>query len=426
MFFIIFLITYRDEVNQLKKIYYVKTLNMVIGGLIQKVSFYILAMTYIWMGNNLTAELAFFLISCFQSLRSYLTISIPLGISQTAELIASLKRIQIFLNAKETDVTEDVPVLRNPLKPRVLLKNVAIELNGEKILKNVSLKIEHGHLMIVGPVGCGKSSLLKTILKDYSICEGIIDVQGRISYAPQEPWLFPSTIRQNITFGLKFDKERYDTVLKVCGLVHDIKQFDKGDQTIVGDNAINLSKGQQARINLARAVYRDSDIYLLDDCLSALDATVSNAVFQECIRDFLKDKLVIMITHNTNHLKQAQNVLVMANGETLSLEQQNKMLDKRITYYIDEEDNEDYVFYDCENEDMEQDEHDSLLKPSTTTRNIYSEQKRSGQVEWKVYAKYYKYCGGILAMFIVALLFITCQFSISYTESLVSVWYYWN
>lgn len=209
---------------------------------------------------------------------------------------------------------------------------------------------------VTGNIGSGKSSLLKTILNEYAISGGKIKVRGTISYAPEEPWLFPSTIRQNILFGQPFQQKRYQEVLQVCALTHDLNQFEKLDNTVVGDKGINLSKGQQARICLARAVYKDSDIYLLDDCLSALDAhvcginclekgsfrnsglQVNNHVFKECISGFLSEKLVILVCNNVSNIRQVPtgNVLFMENGETLDLDQQKSALDKRITYYIDE------------------------------------------------------------------------------------------
>lgn len=120
---------------------------------------------------------------------------------------------------------------------------------------------------------------MKTILREYPITSGEIIVRGSISYAPEEPWLWPSTIKQNILFGQPYEEKRYHEVLRVCALTQDLNQFKNIDNTVVGDKGVNLSKGQQARICLARAVYRKSDIYLLDDCLSALDGRVSKIFF---------------------------------------------------------------------------------------------------------------------------------------------------
>ena len=142
---------------------------------------------------------------------------------------------------------------------------------SENTLSDINLEIEAGKLyMIIGMVGAGKSSLLSAILKEISLTRGTIKVKGGLSYAGQESWVFGSTVRQNILFGQPYDRQRYQRVVKACALLRDFKQFPQGDQTIVGDRGSSLSGGQKARINLARAVYRQADIYLLDDPLSAV------------------------------------------------------------------------------------------------------------------------------------------------------------
>ena len=100
------------------------------------------------------------------------------------------------------------------------------------------------------------------------IHEGSIKINGTLSYAAQEPWIFCGTLRQNILFGQAYDGERYWKVLQVCALYQDIQKFDHSDLTLVGERGVLLSGGQKARVNLARAIYRNADIYLLDDPLS--------------------------------------------------------------------------------------------------------------------------------------------------------------
>jgi ABC-type multidrug transport system fused ATPase/permease subunit len=141
----------------------------------------------------------------------------------------------------------------------------------EKTLQGLNLNIEKGKLYaVIGMVGNGKSSLLSAILGEMYVVEGQVKVNGSISYASQEAWVFGSTVRQNILFGQSYDRQRYHKVVKACALSRDFKQFPQGDQTIVGERGSSLSGGQKARINLARSLYRQSDIYLLDDPLSAV------------------------------------------------------------------------------------------------------------------------------------------------------------
>ena len=120
-----------------------------------------------------------------------------------------------------------------------------------------------------------------SILHELSLESGSLRVKGRVSYAPQESWAFMSSIRENILFGTEFDETKYNNVVNVCALDRDFKLFPYGDRTLVGERGVSLSGGQKARITLARALYREADIYLLDDPLSAVDASVAKHIFQK-------------------------------------------------------------------------------------------------------------------------------------------------
>lgn len=134
---------------------------------------------------------------------------------------------------------------------------------------------------IIGSVGSGKSSLLLTILSESRMTRGNLSVNGSFAYCAQEPWIFTGSIQDNIVFGSEFNKERYENALELCLLTPDLRQFANGDMTIVGDNGSTLSGGQRARVALARAVYADADIYLLDDPLSAVDAHVGKKLYEK-------------------------------------------------------------------------------------------------------------------------------------------------
>lgn len=138
-----------------------------------------------------------------------------------------------------------------------------------------------------------------------------------MSYASQEPWVFAATVRQNILFGAPYDKKRYSEVVHACALEKDFKQFPDGDQTVVGDRGASLSGGQKARINLARAVYRDTDIYLFDDPLSAVDIHVSKHLYDICINQYLAGKTRILVTHQVHHLKNADHIIILNNVSRL-------------------------------------------------------------------------------------------------------------
>ncbi|KAL9971579.1 hypothetical protein ACROYT_G017757 [Oculina patagonica] len=201
------------------------------------------------------------------------------------------------------------------------LENVVSSWNGTLIkptLKSLCLSADRGDLVfITGRVGCGKSSLLYAILREIPLIEGELSCQGKVAWVSQQPWLFSGTVRDNILFGETFDPERYRMALQACDLNKDLQRFPDGDMTVVGEHGIVLSGGQQARVELARAVYSNADIYLLDDPLSAVDSKVGHHIFNTCINGLLQDKTRLMVTHNLEALKDAKHIVVMKEGSIL-------------------------------------------------------------------------------------------------------------
>ena len=185
-------------------------------------------------------------------------------------------------------------------------------------LKNINMNISKGKLTaIVGPTGCGKSSLLYALageMKFDAQNPPVVKIYGHMSFLPQKPWLINATLKQNILFESPFDKNKYQQVIKMACLDQDIAALNKGDNTEIGERGINLSGGQKARVALARALYTESDIYLFDDTLSALDINVGTYILRECILDYLRDKTRLLVTHNMDYLKCCDHVIVMKEG----------------------------------------------------------------------------------------------------------------
>jgi len=187
--------------------------------------------------------------------------------------------------------------------------------HDEFTLHNLSLHVKSKMLiMVTGPVGSGKTNLLMTILREIPIFSGQLSVTGKIAYVSQMPWIFTGTVRENILFGRTFNQVQYHSVLEVCDLNPDISSFPKGDLTMIGQRGVMLSGGQRARVALARAVYSDADIFLLDDPLSAVDAKVGKHLLEKCICEKLVDKIRILVTHQLQHLYQADKVIVLKEG----------------------------------------------------------------------------------------------------------------
>lgn len=128
-----------------------------------------------------------------------------------------------------------------------------------------------------------------------------------------------ASIRQNILFGLPYSGERYRRVIDVCSLARDLSHLRKGDRTITGEEGVPLSSGQKSRIHLARAVYKDADIYLLDDPFTNLDERIGRYVYENCVCDFLKDKIVIMTTHSLEYLEKADQIIMMEEGQIYAI-----------------------------------------------------------------------------------------------------------
>jgi len=173
---------------------------------------------------------------------------------------------------------------------------------SDPVLKGVNLEAERGHLIcIYGTTGGGKSTLLLSLLgeiKQMAFQRSNVTLKGRVAYAGQKAWIRNTTVRENILFGLPMDQARYEAVIDTCALRIDLKLLEGGDLTEIGEKGANLSGGQAQRINLARAVYSNADVVLLDDVLSAVDSHVGEHIFRECITGpLLRGTTRILVTH---------------------------------------------------------------------------------------------------------------------------------
>uniref|UniRef100_A0A5B7BJZ7 ABC-type xenobiotic transporter n=1 Tax=Davidia involucrata TaxID=16924 RepID=A0A5B7BJZ7_DAVIN len=204
---------------------------------------------------------------------------------------------------------------------------------GEQALKNLNLEIKKGELAaIVGTVGSGKSSLLASILGEMHKISGKVRVCGTTAYVAQTSWIQNGTIQENILFGLPMNTDSYREVIRVCCLEKDLEMMEYGDQTEIGERGINLSGGQKQRIQLARAVYQDCDIYLLDDIFSAVDAHTGSEIFKECTRGALKDKTILLVTHQVDFLHNVDHILVMRDGMIVQSGKYNDLLESGMDF----------------------------------------------------------------------------------------------
>lgn len=183
-------------------------------------------------------------------------------------------------------------------------------------LSKISFTVKKGTLCaLIGKVGCGKSTILKAFFNEIPKVTGHLRYNGKLAYVEQEVATFPGTAKSNIIFGRPYNENRYNKVVEACCLVDDFKAFPDGDMTEIGERGVNLSGGQKARISLARAVYSDADIYLLDDPLSAVDAKVAKSLFKNVIRGILREKTVLLATHQVHFAKEAEKIVILENGK---------------------------------------------------------------------------------------------------------------
>ena len=190
---------------------------------------------------------------------------------------------------------------------------------GSLVLKNINFSLDRPQLVaIAGPIGAGKSSLIMSVINELPGLSGHLNITGVLSYAAQVPWIFSGTIRDNILFGNTLDSTRYHEVISACSLKEDIDSYEEADLTMIGERGVTLSGGQKARVALARSIYHEADIFLFDDPLSAVDVRVGREIFEKCMRGVLREKLVLMVTHQINYVRQCDFVIVMKEGEITS------------------------------------------------------------------------------------------------------------
>ena len=285
--------------------------------------------TFVFTDPNhvLTPQIAFVSLTLFNQLRFPMMI-IGMLINNTVDAIVSNKRLKEFFVAEEL---EEEAVHRESLlvETSETVESYKADFSWDvphdspeaataiPNLRDITVNISRGSLVaVVGRVGSGKSSLLSAMLGEMEKLRGDVAVRGRIAYVPQQAWIQNLTLRDNILFGQAFNKKFYEKVIEACALGPDLAILPSGDRTEIGEKGINLSGGQKARISLARAIYQNSDIYFLDDPLSAVDSHVGKHIFNKVIgpNGLLRNKTRILVTHGITFLKQVDHVLMVEYG----------------------------------------------------------------------------------------------------------------
>nr|XP_054597909.1 multidrug resistance-associated protein 1 [Nothobranchius furzeri] len=269
--------------------------------------------------NVLDAEKAFVSLAYFNILRFPLNM-LPMVISSMVQASVSLKRLRVFLSLEELqeDSVEHKALAGSPLSVSMVDGVFSWSRTEPPSLKRLNVCIPEGSLVaVVGHVGSGKSSLLSALLGEMDKLEGTVAVKGSVAYVPQQAWIQNATLKENIIFGQEGREQWYQQVVEACALQPDLEILPAGEDTEIGEKGVNLSGGQKQRVSLARAVYCDRAVYLLDDPLSAVDAHVGKHIFEQVIgpQGLLKDKTRLLVTHGLSYLPQTDLILVLVDGQ---------------------------------------------------------------------------------------------------------------
>ncbi|KNE67441.1 hypothetical protein AMAG_11902 [Allomyces macrogynus ATCC 38327] len=381
--------------------------------------------------NALTSERVFVALALFNIVDQHTKIMLWAW-TPLVDAKAAMDRVTEFLQSPErvVYVEHDAEDHEHPVAIEIDAAQFAFT-EDKPVLSIDQLAIARGSVTaVVGKIGSGKSALLTAILGEMDKLKGAVTVRGSVAYFAQQPWIQHVSIRDNILFGRALDQARYDAVVQACALTSDFAALPKGDLTFVGEKGTNLSGGQRARVACARALYADSDIVLLDDPLSAVDAHVDRHLFDAWFdkeKGLLRGKTVVLVTHAMHHLDQADRVLALSEGkiieqgtydEVIALngvvtelvgeviasrkdKASDKVAEAAADGSADSKDAESGAASSPPSDDSDEDENKEI--------------KNSGKVAWATYKACLSYVGGWLSVVVLLSFVVTSGFQFSST-----------
>ncbi|KAM5465546.1 ATP-binding cassette transporter yor1 [Microsporum audouinii] len=265
-------------------------------------------------------------------------------------------------------------------------------------LTNLSFTAGRNELIaVIGTVGCGKSSLLAALAGDMRMTGGHAAMGASRAFCPQYAWIQNATVKENILFGKEYDEAWYNKVIDACALRADLNMLPNGDQTEIGERGITISGGQKQRLNIARAIYFNSSLVLLDDPLSAVDAHVGRHIMDNAICGLLKDKCRILATHQLHVLSRCDRIIVMDNGRIEAIDtfdnlmHHNDSFQKLMSSTIQEEeqDNREAAEKSKEGVEVAEDTKNKNETPLKAPRALMQKEERAvNSVSWGVWGAY--------------------------------------
>ncbi|XP_014846294.1 PREDICTED: multidrug resistance-associated protein 5-like [Poecilia mexicana] len=353
------------------------------------------------------------------------------------------EKLSLYISTDNTKASQDAPNAQSLLtnmeqeSPQSTISSTqSIRPPLHKTLHRINLQVKTGSLVgICGSVGSGKSSLLSALLGQMTLVEGRVAASGGFAYVSQHAWILNESLKENILFGNEFDSVRYNAVLEACCLLPDLAELPYGDMTEIGEQGANLSGGQRQRLSLARALYSERPVLLLDDPLSAVDACVGSHIFSRAIRRAAKGKTVLFVTHQLQYLPECDDVILMKDGQIVEHGSHAQLMSKERDYatLFNSMQQENVVKENLKNKLRTEEvktadgvaevaKVEPKVESKSGERLMKAEEKGSGAVAWSVYGAYIKAAGGPLVFIINIVFFLSTTGSIAFSNWWLSHW----
>ncbi|TVY81597.1 Multidrug resistance protein fer6, partial [Lachnellula suecica] len=293
-------------------------------------------------------------------------------------------------------------------------------------LQNINFSIGRNELVaVIGGVGSGKSSLLAALAGDMRRTKGDIIMGASRAFCPQYAWIQNATVKENILFGKEMDKDWYKRVVDACALQPDFEMLPQGDSTEIGERGITVSGGQKQRLNIARAIYFDADLILMDDPLSAVDAHVGRHIFDNAIMGLMKNKSRILATHQLWVLNRCDRIIWMEEGRIQAIDTFDNLMSNHPGFQLlmettaveEKHEEEDHV-----NEDEIESEKKTTKKKRKGGALMQAEERAVKSVPWSVYVDYVRASGSLLNAPMVVVFLIMSQGANIATSLWLSWW----
>ncbi|CAF3667384.1 unnamed protein product [Adineta steineri] len=408
-----------EEFVCFQRAYYLRTVNLIQSFILPS----ILALTTFgsaWLlGYPLNVADCFATIAFFGLIRSQVIFITSVITERLKDVQVASKRIDSFIRLitmKDQESFVSTSSIDQEEKGKIIMSNASFSWHDDHpFLSSINLIIESGTFIgIVGQVGSGKSSLLSAILGEMNLINGQINTANSVfSYAPQSSWIFADTLRNNILLNRPFNEQRYRDVIYACCLDIDLSQFGhSGDLTMIGERGVNLSGGQKARLSLARALYVDADIYLIDDPLAAVDRTVAKQIYERCIGPYglLKNKTRLLVTHQTQFLNEASQIIFLSHGH---IDEQGSLDESTISEDVTDKKETSKLASMLDDNTSIPDTQPIITKETSNSENVY----------WTIWLRLFTETSfGIFGFFLLIIIFLLAEICYHFSNYQLSIW----